>query len=835
MDIGEKMAESDSPLVPPEHWPRVQELFLILLELPEAEQKALLAAEASPVVVHWVRELLDEEAPDFEPPNLHEELPKLRIESTIASRYRLEEHIGSGGYGDVYRADDRLTRQSVAVKMIPSDPDDAVEPHEWATLRVLNLPGVVSLLDAQESDGEIALVMPLLGGAPFPGECPGTWEAIGERVIGLLEALERLHAAGFVHGDLKPSNVLVDEGGHPAILDLGVARRWRRGGTASELVVGTPSYAAPELFIGQLPSPASDLYSVGLMVYEALTGALPDLNPAIPLVRLQSRTVTPISKRVPDLPPQVVEFVDALLRPVETRPTSATDALEILGRGTLEDRLREHLGSLGSPDELSEIAMGLQAGRSFELKGELQAGKSNLLDEIAGALEAVGERVLLFRGDDEALIRMLCSEEELLVLGEWSEAREFFLDRLKREHDTGAFLLFDDVEKVRDSELSGAMEERASRGRVATVRTDPIEPSRALAPLGETDLRELFEGPDAVLHLREDAAWELYARTGGWRGRVIRELAAWVRAGFLRLGEPGQVVITRDTIDRLAVLSPMPLRSLAGGTDSLDDQEKRLLAFVQLAPGGASREYLERADPGDALHLVERIASLTQRGLLTESDLRIHVRCRIPLHAVLSDAEQARAHRLIAEEIPGDDPRRLHHRILAGESSQIPSDALTLGRQALAQGQPGRAHAVLLEGLRRATGLPSDLEGEILEELVESALTLQSQSAMQRALHEIALSGTPTKARLEPYRVATIGLRLQERDRASALAAIREFQPPHDPRWRRWLAMLMAFAGRLTHDEGLHAESTRTLVELVEGGDRPAIRDLAVVLGAYCQ
>ena len=213
--------------------------------------------------------------------------PDLPIGRVIAGRYEIEEYLGRGAQGLVLIALDRLSREKVAVKLLAGFTETWLLAlrREVSALRLLRLPGVVSLLDDGVDDGDPFLVMELVTGRPFPGDTlPRTWAEIEETTLALVEILARVHWAGVVHRDIKPNNILVDDGGVPHLLDLGVS-----GGPGlvnpsirSTRMTGTPLYAPPEQLLGGSSGVGLDLYSLGVVLFEALAGRLPHLANTLP-------------------------------------------------------------------------------------------------------------------------------------------------------------------------------------------------------------------------------------------------------------------------------------------------------------------------------------------------------------------------------------------------------------------------------------------------------------------------------------------------------------------------------------------------------------------------
>ena len=199
------------------------------------------------------------------------------IGSVFAGRYMVEEHIGSGGFGTVYRGRDLVSEREVAVKLFESGGDSQLSwvRQEVSMLRLLQFPGVVPLIDDGIRDGAAYLVTEFQEARPFPGfEGPATWEQIAEATRSLLEVLERVHGQRVIHRDLKPGNVLVDTEGRAILLDFGVAADFDPEGALVRHtgLVGTPGYLAPEQIFGRQADARTDLFAVGVMLYRTLTG-----------------------------------------------------------------------------------------------------------------------------------------------------------------------------------------------------------------------------------------------------------------------------------------------------------------------------------------------------------------------------------------------------------------------------------------------------------------------------------------------------------------------------------------------------------------------------------
>jgi serine/threonine-protein kinase len=207
------------------------------------------------------------------------------IGTLIGERYRLEEKIGSGGMSSVYRAFDPMLERWVAIKLmhrdISHDPDQLERfRREARTVAQLNHPHVVTVIDAGEDDGAPYIVFEYVEGETLKerirrlGRLPVS-EAVAY-AIEIGRALEAAHASKLVHRDVKPQNVLIDRDGRAKVTDFGIARSLEAQGlTATGRVLGTTDYVSPEQALGHEVTGQSDIYSLGIVLYEMLTGETP--------------------------------------------------------------------------------------------------------------------------------------------------------------------------------------------------------------------------------------------------------------------------------------------------------------------------------------------------------------------------------------------------------------------------------------------------------------------------------------------------------------------------------------------------------------------------------
>ncbi len=211
---------------------------------------------------------------------LQEESPPL-----LGGALLLEEEIGRGGMGTVYRARHVRLGRTVAVKFLPSDLANQKEfearfEREARALARLNHPNIVGIHDFGRDDGVSFLVMEYVEGKPLTDQLPLSVSRAAEIAAQICDALSYAHRQGIVHRDIKPDNLLMDGSGRVKIADFGIARIVgpdARGWTVTskDETVGTPHYIAPEALTGAAPDPRMDIYSLGVVLYQMLTGKLP--------------------------------------------------------------------------------------------------------------------------------------------------------------------------------------------------------------------------------------------------------------------------------------------------------------------------------------------------------------------------------------------------------------------------------------------------------------------------------------------------------------------------------------------------------------------------------
>jgi tetratricopeptide (TPR) repeat protein len=352
------------------------------------------------------------------------------IGTLLNERYRLDAELGRGGMGVVYRAHDTVLDRDVAVKVL-SAAGLGTEGRgrllrEAQAAAGLNHPNIVSVYDAGEArdlEPESPMpyvVMELVEGPALHDRRPGSLEETVALARQVCAALEHAHDRGIVHRDLKPENILLalDASGTVStakLSDFGLARSIASRLSAEGAVIGTVFYLAPELALGQAYDGRADLYALGVMLYELVTGRLPFMadDPVAVISQHLHAPVVPPRARDEGIPPALDALILRLLsKDLQERPASAAEvrraleADEILDREAVPARElsvleRIERGRLvGRERELAEARALWQKASAGEggvllVSGEPGIGKTRLVRELCTEVQVAGHRVLV--------------------------------------------------------------------------------------------------------------------------------------------------------------------------------------------------------------------------------------------------------------------------------------------------------------------------------------------------------------------------------------------------------------------------------------------------------
>ncbi len=308
-----------------EHWKRIEAVFFEALERPEPERAAFLRAacagdDAFRIEVEALLRAHEEAGGTVDSPRLLPSLdpgeaatpPGGTLAGTRLGGYRLESLVGHGGMGEVYRAvrADEVYQQDVAIKVIRSGrvTPEAVQRFrvERQILASLQHPDIATLLDGGVTPaGEPYLVMQFVDGVPITRHADSKGLGLRERLrlfTRVAQAVQYAHANLVVHRDLKPSNILVTGDGHPRLLDFGIAKLLDAGApgpVTGDLSLLTPEYGAPEQFRGESVTTATDVFALGVLLYELVSGHHPfEHVPAAGRARAVCESEPPLPSRM---------------------------------------------------------------------------------------------------------------------------------------------------------------------------------------------------------------------------------------------------------------------------------------------------------------------------------------------------------------------------------------------------------------------------------------------------------------------------------------------------------------------------------------------------------
>ena len=327
---------------------------------------------------------------------------RAHVERALAAQYELGEEVGRGGMGIVYRAKDRRLKRLVAVKLLP--PELAFRPdirsrflREAETAAQLSHPNIVPIYSVGEHDNLVFFVMAFVSGATLAQRMQSEGRLGADETRRILcevgTALAYAHARGVVHRDIKPDNILLDsDTGRPMVTDFGIARAvsGESSGevtgigaghsrlTATGMAIGTPAYMAPEQCAGEREIDGrTDLYALGVVGYQMLTGALPfsASSTAALLVKHLTEPPIPLTERRADVPPDLERAIMMLLeKDPEDRFPSAGAFVAALETRVVPERARPSgnerltMRNAAAPAQFSGHAEAVAAPTSEEMQ-----------------------------------------------------------------------------------------------------------------------------------------------------------------------------------------------------------------------------------------------------------------------------------------------------------------------------------------------------------------------------------------------------------------------------------------------------------------------------------
>ncbi|MCY7286998.1 MAG: serine/threonine protein kinase, partial [Cryobacterium sp.] len=281
--------------------------------------------------------------------------------ATLNNRYQLSSRVGVGGMGEVWEALDLLIGRTVAVKILKDEYVRALGilerfRTEARNAALANHDGIATVYDYGEEEDTAYLVMELVPGEALSEILKRESSLPSDRVLDIIaqtaSALNAAHLAGLIHRDIKPGNLLITPDGRVKITDFGIARIIDQEPiTEAGQVMGTVQYISPEQVSGLSASPATDIYSLGIVAYEALAGRRPFTGDSKVTIALAQVTATP-----PDLPAHVPEPVrNLVLACLAKNPLDRPAPAAMLARSAQELRRGDAPASQGNGDDASAL------------------------------------------------------------------------------------------------------------------------------------------------------------------------------------------------------------------------------------------------------------------------------------------------------------------------------------------------------------------------------------------------------------------------------------------------------------------------------------------------
>jgi eukaryotic-like serine/threonine-protein kinase len=270
------------------------------------------------------------------------------------SHYRITGKLGSGGMGIVYEAEDVRLPRKVALKFLPEESADDPDAErrfqrEADTIAQLNHPNICTIYEIDRADGRAFIAMECVEGInlkTYMARNQLSTGAIVEIALQIAAALGSAHGKGIVHRDIKPGNIVVSSEGQVKVLDFGLARRFKttdteelglEGSTIPGRPMGTANYMAPERIL-QLPlDPRSDLFSLGVVIFEMATGRLPfaGVSPSETVANVLDKEPVPLTSLAPQHAKRLEDVVRRLLskKAGDRYPTANELTIALLGIG----------------------------------------------------------------------------------------------------------------------------------------------------------------------------------------------------------------------------------------------------------------------------------------------------------------------------------------------------------------------------------------------------------------------------------------------------------------------------------------------------------------------
>ncbi|MEM7244543.1 MAG: serine/threonine-protein kinase [Acidobacteriota bacterium] len=659
--------------------------------------------------------------------------PEPTLGQVLLERYELIARIGAGAFGTVFRARDRVAETDVAVKTVALTDARAEAWHrrEVAALLRSQLPGVVELLAVDEVDGWAIVVMALVDGAHFPGDGiePDDTREILTRSARLLEAVTHLLAAGILHRDLKPPNILVSTNGEVTLVDLGIAEDENDALPPED--AGTLWYMAPEVLRGRAATAQSELYTAGLIILLALTDELPE-----PWSRAETDDILSLYSE------RARAILESALEPRVHQLLVATMAVDPRDRPSdphaLLAALRESLGSIhrvepapvGDGSAIDAVVNAVRRGESIDVVGAAGVGRTWTLQQAEQVLSEAGYLV--------EWVTPSSTQDE--TGSTWSR------DHLERRLREGVVLFVDDHDAL-DTALREVITDLHGRGSIVRVlsRAEEVAPHVRLTCWTTEELQTLVHGPERLFHLPSQIAELLHQRTGGNPREVVRDLRAWCASGLAEWD--GALRVDPRSLNRLRTSQRQPATPAEIRDLSLTPSARETwnaLTFVG-APVFVTTLAAVMGRPASVIE--SDVSELAGCQLLAEADDgRLRPSVLSPYLSRVPEETLQRWSRHTSEHLPASSEARFRNLIAAGSYEEACRTAREVARSCLESARVPPAIAIADQALalaRREVPGNDELHAELLSLLAEGALTRAQSVDIRLALYHTKM--TPSR------------------------------------------------------------------------------------------
>ena len=559
--------------------------------------------------------------PDPVVPSSDSEL-RTHVERVLSPHYELDQEIGRGGMGVVYRAKDRRLKRTVAIKVLP--PELAFRSEiktrflrEAETAAQLNHPNIVDIYAVDEAEGIVFFVMAYITGDNLAKRVHdhGTLSVDETRrtLRDVADALAYAHERGVIHRDIKPDNILIDQqSGRPMVTDFGIARAISEGDsrlTATGIAIGTPTYMSPEQAAGERTIDGrSDLYSLGILGYQMLTGEPPFIansTPAILVKHISERPI-PVEQRRGDVPLDLARTIMLMLEkdPANRFPSAAAVVAALdTGRVPQIDRAPTPVPPPdATPMMLSRPSASYPSSRTEGTYGVPVPSFDEMrrLDERweAGPVKAFRRKLApyLFVNGVIVIASIVGDSDFFGITVLWSIYLAFkyaklwadgydWRDVFRQPRDRDLIDVADDtltyVRAVMDRDQRKAMREQR-RARISRTGSSPALPSMSSFPTGSMGLSSAHA--DRVRAAETD------------RDEILRRLSRMSSAERARVPDVERsAVALADKVKGLAlVLSDIERTSSAQGADQLEAEISRLESAANPLDESGSDERVRR-------------------------------------------------------------------------------------------------------------------------------------------------------------------------------------------------------------------------------------------------